>query len=434
MRILLLLSESWNDKAAPNNNMTNWFAGFSDVEVWTISGSSLLPENDCCDNYFLIGENEMLKSLFSGKKVGKRYRIEREDAVLSVQSTQGSEISGNRRLKKIFAGECARLARDMVWRFGRYDLDALRQFVEECHPDVIFSQRKGSVKMCRLETVVKSMTNAPMVAYTGDDEYSLQQVSFSPVFWIRRFWTRAWLRRTIPDYKLFYSQSERQMREFERVFHAKTKFLVKCGTFSEESVHRQVNQPIQMVYAGKLYCNRWKTLALIAQEIRQVNQQNGAPKIQLNIYTGDSVCAKQNALLNDGMHSIIHGKIPASQLPVVYAHSDVALHVESFDIKNRLVTKDSFSTKVMDCMSSGCAVMAVCWKDHAAYQYLKKQDAAITASDRSEIRQQIQKLATAPDTVREYAEKAYRCGAEHHQRNRIQKMMKEDLSRVISRC
>ncbi len=37
MKILLLLSESWNDKTAPNNNMTNWFKDFSDVEIWTIS-------------------------------------------------------------------------------------------------------------------------------------------------------------------------------------------------------------------------------------------------------------------------------------------------------------------------------------------------------------------------------------------------------------
>lgn len=434
MRILLLLSESWNDKAAPNNNMTNWFTGFPDAEVWTISGSSLLPNNACCDNYFLIGENDMLRSIFSGIKAGKRYQIEREKAAFPLQNQKERDISDNQRLKKIFAGECARLARDIVWRYGRYDLNALRQFVEECNPDIIFSQRKGSVKMCRLETVVKSMTNAPMVAYTGDDEYSLHQVSFSPIFWIRRFWTRAWLRRTIPNYKLFYSQSERQMREFERVFHANTKFLVKCGTFSEEKVHRQVNDPIQMVYAGKLYCNRWKTLVLIAEAIREVNHRYGAPKIQLNIYTGDTISKKQNTLLNDGTDSIIHGKVSASQLPAIYAHSDVVLHVESFDLRNRLLTKDSFSTKVMDSLSSGCAVMAVCWEGHAAYQYLKKQDAAITASGMEEIRQQIQKLANNPAVACEYADKAYRCGAEHHQRNMIQTMMREDFNRVINRC
>ena len=45
MKILLLLSESWNDITAPNNNMTNWFQNFPNVEIWTISGSARTPDN-----------------------------------------------------------------------------------------------------------------------------------------------------------------------------------------------------------------------------------------------------------------------------------------------------------------------------------------------------------------------------------------------------
>ena len=89
--------------------------------------------------------------------------------------------------------------------------------------------------MCRLEYTISQLTDAPIVAYTGDDEYSLRQKSYSPVFWIRRFWTRAWLKKMIPQYKLFYSQSDRQMKEFQKEFGVKTKFLVKCGTFDENN-------------------------------------------------------------------------------------------------------------------------------------------------------------------------------------------------------
>ena len=430
MRILLLLSGSWNDQTSPNNNMTNWFENMPNAEIWTISGSSQLPENKCCSNYFLIGENKMIKSILGIGKAGARYCL--HDYSEQSNSLCGSiEISQNKKIKNFFSSELARLARDIVWRFGKYDMVGLKKFIEDCNPDIIFSQRRGSIKMCRLEKTVSSLTNAPMVAYTGDDEYSLKQFSLSPIFWIRRFWVRAWLKKVIPTYKLFYNQSVRQMKEFSSEFNVSTKFLVKCGEFDEEKIHTQLGSPIQLVYAGKLYCNRWKTLGMIADAIREVNDACGETKFQLNIYTGDSITNKQNRKLNDGRHTIIHGKVSASELTTIYKKTDIVLHVESFDLKNRLLTQDSFSTKIMDCLASGCAVMAVCWEGHAAYQYLKEKDAAITASSKTEIAEKFKLLSENPMMVFQYARKAYECGKKNHQREQIQEMLLNDFSKVI---
>lgn len=432
MRILLLLSESWNDKTAPNNNMTNWFKNFSNIEIWTISGSSQIPENQCCKHYFMIGENEMVKSFISPKKAGKYVYLDK--SLSEKRQYNKCYISENKRIKQIFSGEPARLVRDCVWRFGRYNLEGLKQFVDMSNPDIVFSQRRGSVKMCRLEYIVSQITDAPMIAYTGDDEYSLRQFSVSPFFWVRRFWTRSWLNRMIPKYKLFYCQSDRQMKEFKKKFGIKTKFLVKCGEFKEDKIHKEINDPIQVVYAGKLYCNRWKTLKILADIIRKVNAENANIKIQLNIYTADKVSKKQNNALNDGGSSIIQGRVSAMELLSIYDRSDVVLHVESFDLKNRLLTQDSFSTKVIDCLSSGCAVMALCWEGHAAYRYLKKMDAAITASTTKEIYHKVNELVQNPMLVGQYAKKAYICGKKNHQRQDVQRMLEDDFHKVIKEC
>jgi hypothetical protein len=426
MKILLLLSESWNDISAPNNNMTNWFFGLPSVEVWTVSGSGELPNNSCCKDYFLISEGAMLRSLYRGGRVGRAYHFDdfpkNEPSVGKVGTSP-----------RLFAN-CARLARDIVWRFGRYDKAALKAFIEDFKPDVVFSQRMGSVKMCTIERLVRKYTDAPMVAYTGDDEFSLRQFSLSPIYWIRRLWVRSMLKKNIASYKLFYSQSERQMREFGKHFKTPTKFLVKCGAFDEGKIHTGVNETIQLVYAGKLYCNRWKSLAMIAKAIREINEAAGQDRLALNVYTRDKITKNQNALLNDGRHSVIHGAVPASQLDGIYAKADVALHVESFDLKNRLLTKDSFSTKVMDCMASGCAVMAVCWSGHSAGIYLKSRDGAMVANSYGEIKECLSRMSENPDTVIHYARKAYYCGVENHERADIQRMLISDFERVISEC
>lgn len=430
MRILLLLSESWNDQTAPNNNMSNWFTGFPDAEIWTISGSSFPPSNNCCTHYFLISEGEMLRSLFTRIRAGKEYLQDTNDISPNVEFL--TDMTERKAFKNRFSGELARLCRDLVWRYGKYDLDALEHFIQCCKPDIIFSQRKGSVKMCRMEQIVSSMTDAPMVAYTGDDEYSLRQFSLNPLFWLRRFWTRSWLRRSIPNYKLFYCQSRRQMEEFQRLFAVPTKFLVKCGSFDGSRVHTDVAEPIRMVYAGKLYCNRWKTLNTIIDAIETIHLQLGRQAFQLSIYTADKLTKQQSRCLNRGESAHVYPPVAANILPNIYAKSDIALHVEGLDIRNRLLTQDSFSTKVMDCMASGCAVMAVCWEEHAALQYLKEQDAAMTASSIEEIRLQLEKLVDHPETVCEYSRKAYQCGTNNHERRKIQEMLFDDFKRIVN--
>lgn len=427
MKILLLLSESWNDIQSPNNNMTNWFTNFPDAEIRTVSGSSQLPYNHCCKHYFMIGEKAMLKSLWNGKKVGEALHL--DDYPHYIPTASGTHYTS-----KLISNNFTRLARDFVWRFGKYDVEGLAKYISDFDPDIVFSQRRGSVKMCQIEKLVASLTDAPMVAYTGDDEYSLHQFSLSPIFWLRRFWTRHALKKRIPHYKLFYSQSERQMREFERDFGVQTKFLVKCGQFDKEKVHTSVHTPVRILYAGKLYCNRWKTLAMLAKAIRQVNQTYDQNVFSLHIYTKDKISKRQSRLLHDGVHSILHGAVAGDKLPELYKNADIALHVEAFDRKNRLLTQDSFSTKAMDCLSGGCAAMVISWNGHAAYQYLKAHDAAFVAASYDEILQMLDQIAKDKSLVTTYAERACQLGIQKHQHRIITEQIKNDFYKVMELC
>lgn len=429
MRILLLLDETWNDKRHPNNNMTNWFSNFPDVEVYNISGGPGEPLNRCCKDYFQVSDKDMLKSLFSRKKAGKilhyeKFPIEENEAYTPTESF----VYNNR---KRFSFPFMRLARSIIWRFGRYDRVALKAFIAQCNPDIIFSTRMGSVKMCRMEKIVCSMTKAPIVAYTGDDEYTLRRISFSLTFWLHRFWTRAWLRKMIPQYSLFYAQSQTQMQEFTKLFGVKTKFLVKCGNFKEEKIHESVHTPIRLIYAGKLYCNRWKTLRMIARVLRELNEDG--VKVVLNIYTADALNKKMRKALHDERSSFVHGAVSAEELKKIYQENDIALHVESFDLKNRLATKYSFSTKVMDCLSSGCATMAICWEKHAAYEYLKNNDIALTANGKEELTLLLKSIITSPNLVSQYALKARSFGQKYHDKTTIQDSLRKDFIEVISK-
>lgn len=427
MRILILLSESWNDSLYPNNNESNWFTDFHEVEVFTISGGAGFPQNHCCKHYFTLCDKDMVKSFLPGKRAGKVFHL---DSFPDGNNHSISKLENNvyKRREKLHHASI-RLIRDLIWRYGRINLSSLKEYIDYVSPDIVFSIRMGSVKMCRLEHVVSKMTNAPLVAYTGDNEYSQDGITGNLFGRIHTIWTRAWLNKMIPQYRLYYSMSYSQMEYYSKKFGVNTKFLVKSGDFTKDRLHKDINNPIRLVYAGKLYWGRDQTLRLIGDVLREIDRDE--TRFILSIYTTDPISEEKNPFLNDGKTSIVHQAVSVDKLSEILLQSDIALHVEGLEKENALKTKYSFSTKIIDCLSSGCAVLAVCNPEQAGFEYLRKNDIAFTASDRDELKAVLCRIKSSPDSIKDYARKAIIYGIEHHSKEKTQQMLFNDFTEII---
>ena len=117
---------------------------------------------------------------------------------------------------------------------------------------------------------------------------------------------------------------------------------------------------------------------------------------------------------------------------VIYQNSDIALHVESFDIKNKLLVRMSFSTKIVDCLSSGCAVMAVCDEKQGGIDYLKKEDAAICISNLDEIQKKLAEIVKDNEIIYKYKKKAEECCLRNHNVSQIEDMIKKDFESLAN--
>lgn len=426
MRILVLSNEVWNDQIHGNNMASNLFDGM-DAEFANIYASPGVPYNKCCQHYFQITDMMMLKSILTGRYAGCSLPSQRYDIQQPVSIAEPEPKNLYRFLKRI-SGHLLRLVREVLWLLGRYDTQALCKFIQDFQPDVVFSERMATCKMLRLERIVSGLTDAPMFAFTGDDEYSLRRFSFSPFFWLNRFMVRKSLRSNVKDYKVYYTLSKEQKEFYEKEFGCCCKLLRKCGEFQEVYHPRAVGDPIRIVYAGKFYCNRWKVLGDIAEALRKINRDQ--VKIVLEIYTKDVPNKRQNRVLNDGRSSIIKGAVTQEQLREIYNGADIALHVESSDIVNRLITRFSFSTKIIDCVFSGCAVMAYCWKEQSGWKYLHEEDAAICVNSPEQLRKILERILENPKIVTQYAYQAYLCGQRNHTRQNIQAALLNDFSNL----
>ena len=427
MNILLITDEVWNDEVHGNNVLTNWFEGFP-ANFSNIYCSPGVPKNNVCMNYFQLTDKMMARSLLGSKRAGEKITVIKKKDNLIIKNVCNEDKKLYDLLKKV-TGDFLRMIRQLIWVFGKYDMESLDKFLEEQKPDIIFAARYSSLKLLRIEKYVKSYLDIPIVAYTGDDEYSLSQIKISPFYWIYKLILRYKMRKQIPDYSLYYTHSIIQAQIYHQEFSIKTKTLLKTGDFKEKNIHDIVNDVIKIVYIGKLYCNRWKTLGIIAKTLEKINK-DGTRAI-LEIYTLDKITNYQKKLLNDRKNSFIMGGIKPDEIPNVYKNSDIVLHVESFDLKNKLLTKYSFSTKVIDSLASGCALWTIGWEKHCACKYLKENNCALVSTSKTEIESTLLHLVDNKKIILEYAKKAYIFGSKYLQKKFIQEQIKNDFEKII---
>ena len=427
MKILLITDDVWNDKIYTNNVLTNWFEGF-DAEFANIYLAPGVPDNKCCNKYFQITDKMMLKSIFTHEKAGRMF--EQGNGQIAPISTLPEE--GNRAFysfMKAITTETIRALKDWIWLTGQYNNAELEKFISDFGPDIIFVHRLASRKVLRFERNVAELTNIPFAVFTGDDEYTLTQIRFSPIYWIRRLLLRKDFRNTICLYSKYYTLSLKQANMYRKLFNVDADVLMKCGDFSEDTNNKKIHSPIKMIYAGRLYCNRWKTLIKIKKALEKIN--NNKVRMILEIYTKDKITKFQRNQLDDGINSFLKSPVDAEELKLIYSNSDIALHVESFDLKNRLITKYSFSTKIIDCLASSCAVVAICSKSHPGYQYLKEKDAAICIGRSADIYSSLKGIANHQKILIKYQEKCRIIGFHNHRKSVVQEKLYKEMLEII---
>ena len=430
VRILLITDEEWNDVVYGNNVLTNWFNGF-DAEFAQIYCSPGLPYNEICHHYFQITDAQMVQSLLGKGRAGQTIMVptEPKDIEASKENVQRKGAYSKLKQLSLYIHTPMMMIRDFIWMWGKYDEVKLKKFIDNFSPDLVFCPRLITPKLMRLEKKVSKMTNAPFVAFTADNEASYKHYTWSPLFWIRCWMINRMFQKHVSLYKHYFMFSEAQAKEYHQKYGLSTSCLYKSGKFEEKNYLKNVGAPIRMIYAGRLYCNRWKTLASIGEALTIINAKE--KKIYLDIYTTERLTLKQRKALNHDSFIYVHPPIAPDLLREEYRKADIALHVESFDKANRYATIYSFSTKIIDLMASTCAIIAICWERHTGLQYLKEKDAAICVSSSKNILSTLENITATPSLINVYAEKAWNCGTRYHNQKFIQSQIRNVFNHVI---
>lgn len=430
MKVLIISAEVWQDKTNGGNVLTNMFSntGWEFAQIYCNPG---IPENNICKKYYQMTDNMVIKNAFSHKPIGKAFNYD-----VNTKADHPNEAfshvppeTPNKKFYSFFHNHRLGIfyaLKHLLWNQSNWKNEKLRKFINDFNPDIIFAPCYGDKFMLRLTRFAAQLTGKKVISYISDDHYTLKHFSLSPLFWGNRFILRKELRKTFPYYSLVYTMTEEQKKQCEKDLNGNMQILRKSITFDSKYVKTSVNNPIRLVYAGGIYLNRWKTLHKIAKAIEQINKDY--TKIKLEIFTANEITSKISKLLNDGKNSIIHPPVSQEELKNIYQASDIALHVESFDLKNKLLVRFSFSTKIVDCLSSGCAVMAIADQKQAGFNYLCDNDIAFCISDCTKIESNLKDIVQNSNVILTYAQKAKRFVTTHHDTQIITKQIIRDFN------
>lgn len=420
MKVLVLSSTPWTNDNSFGNSFGNIFEGIPDIEIANIYCKYGKPNTTLVSRFFQITEKSLIRNLKNSKVPSGQEVFMDESVPTDIVEPKSADIARKKRWVLMF------WARDLIWKFGRWKSPELKAFIDDFKPDIIFQPIYYVSHMNRIADFIKKYTGVPMYGYVSDDVYTLKQFSLSPLYWINRFFCRAKAKKVIKQCEILYTISEIQRSEYEKIFKIPCKVLTKSANFDEEpQVKTEYNKPLQLIFTGNIGTNRWKSLAIITDALKEINADG--VKAEMKIYSGSLITDEMSKALNVENCSQIMGFVSSSKIPRIQSEADMLVHVESSDLKSRLRVRQSFSTKIVDYLKIARPILAVGPKDVASIEHLVRNDCAIVADNKDELIKKLNEVLSDENKLTEIALKGYECGKKYHNKTDYNKMLSEDL-------
>lgn len=410
-KVLVIGINAWREDGTAHTLM-DIFRCWDPDRLALVYARADLPDTDVCKRYFQISENQIVGSILKPwKKVG---RIVENTHVVKQSEVEAEHARYTQAHKK--SSSLLPLLREIVWKFGHWKTPALKKFVLDFNPDIIFIPIYPVAYMGRIQRYIAKLTGKPTVCYLADDNYSYDSCQ-NLCSYINRFWLRHHVGPIARNCKDMFVIVEKEKEDTDRRFGTDSKILTKSIDFNGRTyVHRQLNNPLRFIYTGSMIIGRDRTLALVSDAINEVNRQKGEVKAEMFIYSQTEPCDRILRRINIGA-SHFCGRISRDEVLKVQQEADVVIFAEALDGKEANVAKLSFSTKITDYISNGKCVLAIGRDYIAPIDYFQRNDAAIIAHSPEEIVTQVNRIVDNPTLIDEYGRKAFDCAVRNHEKD-----------------
>lgn len=424
-RVLAISLSTWR-RDSGIHTQTDLFKFWDPAKVSQIYLKSDLPDTDVCSRFFQISENAIIKSIISRSPVGREVQ---NKAIITSKELKAvnSEKSLYKRAHKKKSWFLT-VAREVVWKTGKWKTKALSDFVADVNPDVFFVPIYPTVYTGWIQLHIIKKFKRPYVCYLADDNYSYSACGWNPWAWLHRWMLRKVVRKLATNCNEMFTITQIEGDETDRDFGTKSIVLTKGIDYTNlQFENKPPHTPIKMVYTGNLLIRRAASLVEISKAMGNINKDK--TKIVFDIYTPTELDKKTSAILNQN-GCVLHQPVSKEQVKVLQQGADIVVFVESLEKKHRFDARLSFSTKLTDYFASGKCIFAIGDKEIAPIRYLNQYECAVTCSDYGDVESCLDRLVSHPALITEYGKRAFEIGRENHEESKVKETFISTLCRA----
>ena len=409
-RILVFTVASWNSKVGANS-WASLLADYDPAQVASLCIRDEVPDSQVCSRYFVVSENKIIKSLLrpgvqTGREVTAQQTPAEPDADLQAHNARYAKMK-----KRPYS---LLLAREAIWKLGRWHTPELDAFLDSFQPDIILHSMEGYIHLNRIIEYAIGRTGAKAVGYIWDDNFTYQQ-SKDFGYKLYRFFQRGSLKRLAKKTQAFFAISNMTKKEADAFFGIDCHLLTKPLSTTPQVRYEEIRPCMNILYTGNLYIGRDQSLLKVINAVKQLPKG----RFFLDVYTNSQLEESYREQI-DPQICCIHDPIPQAEVLQKQRQADILLFLEDIDGKDAKVARLSFSTKITDYLSSGKCILAVGNPDTAPMQYFLENDAAMVCASEAEILAALQRISENPQLLVETAQNAVKTGLQNHNKEKIQ--------------
>jgi len=423
LKVLVITRNAWDDTNAIGNTLSNFLGGIEDVEFAAVYFRSAMPKNELCENYYRTSEIEIMRKWFKPERIGKHFFLKAEGQKRQEEAGAKNEKKLVRVIQKYGLNLAYKLS-DYLWYSEKWINDNLKEFIDSFSPDLMITFVKSAPQYYLTIKYLRENYKIPLFAWIADDEYSSLLKNHAQKE-IRN------LQYILNEAVVVRGCSEELCRYYNEIFGCEAKPLYKSCDLSVP-VKQSVNNPLSIVYAGNMLYGRAEILRRIADAVGKLAERNGI-NVSFEIYSNTALLpAEVEAYFGSGSIAKYMGRREYAVIKERLSAADIVLHVESFESEQILITKYSFSTKIIDYLQSGSVLLAVGPGEVASMKYIKRIPGTCVISDLDQLEKELAVLLSDTENFYGRASEIRNFAQEHHDAQIVSKELKETFRRITA--
>lgn len=301
-----------------------------------------------------------------------------------------------------------RLMRGILWGKRHWCTKQFLQWLDDFKPECVFLSFSNDFFIPRIAYFVAQRFNIPIVSSIGDDYYFNKETTINPAYYLYKALYKSLIRKVLSwkGSAIYISDKIRDKYNTEFRLDGKTVYLTS-------TVQRKQFCPIDrkkplITYFGNIRMGRNESLCLIGKALTEINAD-----YRLEVYSNE-VDHVYTDCFQDVTGISYGGSIPYEKVKEKIQQSDITVIVEGFDANDIEKSRYSLSTKAADSLAGGTAILVFGSPECGIIQYMQDTQAAMVCTDKTCIKECIEKLIDDEVLQSEYYQQAICITEKHH--------------------